>query len=337
MTDQDEGATAQRPAFIIRSEADAWQALRAAVADGGFPDDATLRFEGWPCFNLDAKGRDWHSTVPTRIMPPLLEVQRDIHRAFTLAEYGEFNLRRLGEGDRDALEVVVRVAPGSSLLSADLSAQLNRIAHAVFGRMNGAQATVSILGIALTIASPVMYKAWLQERQAEKQMDVQVKLSQQETQRLQLMSEAVRQRPELQTLKEETIDTSNKLLKATRPGDTMSLRGTAPVSAEQARELVQPDRERAKDIELHGLFRIIGNRTDKGAGFRITVRRDADGMQFAADVPKELAWDAQQAIQKAEWSKAPVELVIDAEKLHDKITRATVLSAKPVEAEVARR
>lgn len=321
------------PALIIRSEADAWSALAAALA-GDATGTRAPRFEGWPFFNLDASGRDWHQTVPTRIMPPLLEVQRDIHRAFTQAEFGEFNLRRLDAADRDALEVVVRVDKGSSLLSADISAQLNRIAQAVFGRMTGTQATIAVLGIALSIASPVMFKDWLAERQAQAQLTTRVELSQQETTRLQLFAQAVQREPALDAMRGNAIESANQLLKATRAGDTMTVH-TVPVSAADAQQIVQPARERANQMDIVGAFRIIGNRTDKGAGFRITVRRDSDGMRFAADVPKELAWDAQQAIQKAEWSKSPVELSIDAELLRDKIARATVVSARPITPERA--
>lgn len=313
--------------LIIRSEADAWAALEAAMSGDANFDATNVRFEGWPVFSMDAQGRDWHSSVPTRIMPPLLEVQRDINRAFAQAQYSEFNLRRLREDDRDELEVVVRVEEGSSLFSADLSAQLNKIAGAVFGRMNGTQATISVLGIALAISAPVMYKSWLHERQAEKQMSTQVELSKQETERMRVFGAAMKRQPEIAAVKDDVIETSNKMLKATRPGDTMSMRGV-PVTAEEARELVQPEHERAKDMELNGRFRIIGNRTDKGSGFRITVRRESDGMQFSADVPQELDWDGKQAIQHAEWTKSPVVLAVDAEMLHDKIARAVVISAK---------
>lgn len=314
---------------IIRSEEDAWQALKEALSSDDGSSAPEIVFEGWPKWAMDAKGRDWHSTVPTRIMPPLLEVQKDINRAFAQAQYGEFNLRRLREEERELLELVVRVDEGSSLFSADISAQLNRIANAVFGRMNGAQATIAVLGIALAIAAPVTYKAWLHERQVEKQLTNRVELSKQETERLRVFAQAMEREPTVGASRDDAIETANKMLKATRPGDTMAMRGVA-VDAEQAREIVQPEQERATEIELHGRFRIIGNRTDKGSGFRITVRSD-DGTEFRADVPEELAYDAKQAIKDAEWGKHPVTLVIDAERLHDKIQGATVVSAKPLE------
>ncbi|CAM5598290.1 hypothetical protein [Rhodanobacter lindaniclasticus] len=316
--------------LVIRSEADAWAALEAAMSGDTSFDDTNVRFEGWPAFSMDAKGRDW--TVRCR--------RASCRHCWKCSETSIVRSRRhstassicgaCGKRTADGLEVVVRVKEGSSLFSADLSSQLNKIAGAVFGRMNGTQATISVLGIALAISAPVMYKSWLQERQAEKQMTAQVELSKQETERMRVFAAAVKQQPEIAVVKDDVIETANKMLKATRPGDTLSMKGV-PVTAEEARELVQPEHERAKDVELNGSFRIIGNRTDKGSGFRITVRRESDGMQFSADVPQELDWDGKQAIQHAEWTKSLVVLAVDAEMLHDKIARAVVISAKSAE------
>lgn len=327
--------------LIIHNEEDAWALLGAAISGEEHPDARRLEFKGWPIWSLDAKGRDWYSTVPTRIMPPLLDVQKDVNRAYANMQYGDSNLRKLRDEDRDALEVVVKVDKGSSIFTADLSDQLDKILQAAVGRMNGTEALIAVLGIGLLITAPVMYKAWLAQRLKEKELQSRTELgskniaeriqqSQEETRRLEIMRDAVTRQPALQAVKEDTQATTNKLLKATRPGDTMDVRGV-PMTAEEAHEIAQPEREQAKDLELQGSFRIIGNRTDKGDGFHITVKRRSDGLQFGADVLAELPWSDQEAIQQAEWGKTPVDLVIEAEMLRDKIARAVVVSAKPAE------
>lgn len=341
MSDADSGITKQEgapPVLVIRNEEDAWKALQQAVSGYQFPDDLRVRFDGWPVFQLDVKGRDWHSTVPTRIMPSLLEVQRNINRAYAHVAYSDFNLRRLHDDERDDLEIVVKVEKGSSLFDADLGHQLGKIADAALNRMNGTEAVIAIIGVALTIMAPVMFKAWLAARQkaveeearveiSKHEAAVRVELSSQETARMKIMAEATARHPQLETVREDAHAASNKLLKATRPGDTMTIKGI-PIPAEEAHELVQPDRELAKQMEFEGAFVIHGNRTDRPNGFRITVERLGDGLRFAADVKQELPWDQQRAIQQAEWLKHPVQLVIDAEIRRDKIIRADVISAK---------
>lgn len=331
--------------LVIRNEDDAWQALEQALHGDGFPDALQLRFDGWPSFELVVQGRDWHSTVPTRIMPALIEVQKDISRAYAHIRYSEPNLRRLKDDERDSIEVVVKVKNGSSAYDADLWQQLTQLARAAIERMNGTEAVIAVLGVALTIMAPVMFKAWLNARTKEQRMahDLalaetdaanRVALSEQETKRLQIMRQAAAVEPIVETAREDAQATTNRLLKATRPGDTIGIGGVTVTSAE-AQELVRPERERAKEVELRGQFAVLGCQNDKVAGFRIRVRSVADGAEFHAEVPLELPIDQQQAIRDAEWSKGSatrtVMLHLDAARLHDTIRNAIVTKATTVE------
>lgn len=318
-----------RGVVVVASEADAWALLQEAIAGGGSSTINGVQFSGWPYFEFDVHGRDWHGTVPTRVMQPLLDVQRDINRAYAHAEHIDFNLRRLNAQDRDALEVVLKVKEGSSLFSADISSQLNRVAQAVFGRMTGRQALIAVLGIALLITTPITVKEFLNERAATVHAQAQVELSHEETERLQIMQQALAQHPALETVNADVLATASELLKASRDDDVVTLRGV-PLSAADAHTLAQPARERARQFSIAGQFIVIGNKTDLPNGFRVTVRRTSDGLQLKADVPMELAHDAQQAMRDAEWSKSPVEMSIDAESLHDRVVRAVVVSATPV-------
>lgn len=311
---------------VIASEADAWGALKRATSDNGFPDGVELVFQNWPTFHLDIKGRDWDSTVPTRVMSPLLDVQKDINRAFTSIRYNDFNLRKLKDEDRDELEIVVKVEKGSSVFDAELWKQFSHMAEAAIGRMNGDQIVISVLGVALAIAAPVMFKAWLASRQQEKEIDNRVQLSQQETERLKVFAEAVKVNPALQTVRDDTQATHNRLLKAVKPGDRVVMKGVE-LQSDEVEVLVQPERERAQDIFIEDVFVILGNRTDKSNGFRITVKRLSDQMTINADVPLELPHEQQQLIQKAEWSKGRIKLSITASLLRDSISQAIVESA----------
>lgn len=317
------------PELIIRNEEEAWQALEKAISGDVFPNGMRLRFEGWPSFELNIKGKDWHSTVPTRVMPALLDVQRDLNRAYASIQYDEPNLRRLREEERDDLEIVVEVKKGSSDYNADLWEQFTRLAEAAVTRMNGTEAVIAVIGVALTIMAPVMFKAWLNARSKEKDASIRVELSREETERMRIITAAMQRQPIIAVAREDAEATSNKLLKANKPGDTMEIAGVS-VTSEEARELVQPERERAQTVEIDGVFSILGNRTDKGDGFRVTLRRDSDQLTFNADVPIELDHAQQQIIQNAEWSKSKVRLSVEAEMLRESITRAVVVQAATI-------
>lgn len=312
---------------VISSEEEAWAAFERATTGDGFPEGVELVFQNWPVFQMDVKGRDWNSTVPTRVMSPLLDVQKDINRAYTSIKYSDFNLRKLKDEDRDELEVVVKVEKGSSIFNAELWKQFSHMAEAAIGRMNGDQIVITVLGIALAITAPVMYRAWLASRQKEKEIESRVELSQQETERLKVFAEAVKGNPALQTVREDSQATHNRLLKAVKPGDSVAMKGVELKSDEVA-ALVQPERERAQDIFIDGVFVVLGNRTNKSDGFRITVKRLSDQLTLNADVPLELPFEQQQLIQQAEWSKGRIRLSITASVLRDAISQAVVGSAE---------
>lgn len=313
--------------LIISNEEEAWDALERAAQGSGFSDKIELEFKDWPTIKMDFAGHDWDSTVPSRVMMPLLEVQRDINRAYASIKYNEFNLRKLKDEERDDLEVVVKVGKGSSIYETELWKQLSHMAEAAIGRMNGDQIVITVLGIALAITAPVMYKAWLASRQKEKEIESQVEFSKQETERLKVFAEAVKASPVLQTVREDSQAAHNRLLKAVKPGDSVEMKGVK-LRSDEVEALVQPERERAQNVFIDGIFAVIGNRTDKSDGFRITVKRLSDQLTLNADVPLELPFEQQQLIQKAEWSKGVIRLSIAASMLRDSISQAVVVSAE---------
>ena len=87
--------------------------------------------------------------------------------------------------------MVVKVKEGSSSFSADLWEQFTRIAEAAITRMSGTQAVITVLGLALVLVSPVLFKAWLRSRQEEKRAVRDVELSEQETERLRIVTQAM--------------------------------------------------------------------------------------------------------------------------------------------------
>ena len=154
-------------------------------------------------------------------------------------------------------------------------------------------------------------------------------MSQEESRRLEIFSEALSRQPILVSTQDDIQSTQNRFLKVARPGDVLSVKGQ-PVLAEEAAALIQPEREKAQDIVIEGLFNILGNRTDRSEGFRIHVKRLSDQLTLSADVPIELPYEQKQLIQEAEWRKVAVFLSIDASMLRDAISQAIVVTASSV-------
>lgn len=317
-----------RIALYIRSEDDAWRALKYAIENGSdIPEDFDVVFQGWPTYDLNIKGRDWHSTVPTRVMGPLLEVQKDLHRAYTSICYGSGNLNRLTSEDREKLELVIEVKEGSSEYDADLWKQFGAIAQAAVGKMTGTEIIITVVSLGLIITGGAVAKHWISTRLKEKESDNQIDLSTQETERIRVITEAM-SRPVIAAANENSIVTQSKLLKALKPGDRITTAGVS-LSSEEAREVAQTERAVSEDVDIRGVFRVMANDATSGAGFKIKVERVADGLKLSAEVPMELDIEQKKLIQKAEWSKGMelVSLHITGSMLRENINNAVVYSA----------
>lgn len=295
------------------------------------PEHVDLIFDGWPSFQMKITGRDWHGTVPTRVMGPLLEVQKDLYRAYASVCYGTDNLRHLGAEDRDKLELIVRVREGSSDYEAPIDEKLTELAKTAIGKMTSRDLALTIAGIALVMGGVEVSKAWIASRQEAKQADQTVALSQQETERMKVFAEAVKQQPLLAEVKADHDASQNRLLKAIKPTDTVVLQGTL-LQGSEAAEIVQSERGRSEDVEVGGVFRVLSNDASKSAGFRIKIQRITDGLTFSAEVPVEIPESEKRILQQAEWSKGAklVRLSITASELRGHISNAVVYQVKRV-------
>lgn len=182
--------------IIITDEKTAWEVLERALTVG-MKGDVDLRFDGWPVFHVNVKGKDWHSSVPTRVMAPLLDVQREINRAYASIRYGTSNSRRLKHDERDELEVVVKVTEGSSSYDAELWKHFSAMAEAAVGRMSGTEIVVTVVTIAAIVGGIAWGKAWLAQRRQEKELDHKLQVSQEDTHRLELVVQALTRQPSL--------------------------------------------------------------------------------------------------------------------------------------------
>lgn len=316
-----------RTKLTITSAEDAWNLLEHANGSEKFPEHIDIVFDGWPSFEMNIKGKDWVGTVPTRVMGPFLELQKDVHRAYVQVKYGSDNLKRLKEEERDFLELVVKVDEGSSEFFASISDQLTEIAKSAVGKMSSQDVVKTILGIAVVLGGVEVSKSWIASRQAEVSAEQTVKLSEQETARMKIFADAMKSTPILEEVKIDREETQNRILKSLKPTDSIKIPGMELKGAEAA-EITQQERARSTDIEINGVFRILANDVSKASGFRIKLERISDSSVLSADVPIELPDDQKSLLQQAEWSKGVkhVVLSISATELRGKIGNAAIVS-----------
>lgn len=310
----------------IESAEDAWSWLEAALKDKPIPEALDLSFKSWPSISFNVKGRDWKSSVPTRIMMPLIDYQRDLLRAYATVRYGSPNTHKLRDDERDQLELVVEVADGSSEFKAELDKQFTALAQQAIDKMTSRHLLILILGIAVAYSATEIGKQYFETQQKLADVQKTVQLSEQDTKRLEIFAKALEQSQVVSDTKIDRLETENKILKAMKPDDVITT-GDVVLNGAQAQAITRPEKATSEALMLSGIYRILRNDTDKSDGFRIKIEEISSGETLSVDVPAALPFAQRELISAAEWKKTPIALNIDAEKFRDVIRKATVTSA----------
>jgi len=317
----------------IRTEQDAWSWLKRAL-DGDIREDeaVNLRFVGWPTLDLGFQGKDFHSSVPTRLMPAMLEAQKEVHRLYSQVRYGEQNLRRLTAEDRDRLELVVNVEDGSSIFNVDLDGALTEAFRSAVAKMKPVHLVTIMLGCALAWGSTVAWKDWLQNQAEMKEIDARVQMSQLEKEKLQVLNEARHQIPEVKELTDGVDEFRNDSLHKLKPSDTFVIPGSdVVVDGDYAAKITHTPREQSTEIRVDGEFTILAVVSGDTDGYKLKVRRNLDARVLNVSIPEDsLTRDQLEILKHHEWGKKPVLLEIDARILRGQITAAVLMSVAEI-------
>lgn len=314
--------------LVIRTEEEAHQALSKALA-AEISDTAQVVFDGWPVFRLTISGQDFNGSIPTRIMPPILELQSEIHRIYCRAKYNTEDTRRLRQEERELLELVVIIRPGSTEFIATLADALNEIIKNA--NMSGKEIVTLLVAISFLVAGTVGWKDWLRAREREHNQEVTVRLSQEETKRLELVTEAIRQRPELEHNKRAIDEFKSDLSKKLKPSDQLAMNGEPVITGVRAAEIVPAPRVSAEDVRIDGEFvikQVIFPRVF-GEKYRFVVARVIDGQQMTVDaLPGVLTAEQINVLKEGGFAVRTVLMEINAKSLRGNISSANLVSIR---------
>ena len=325
--------------LVIRNEEDAWRILQQALSGELGNAKWSLAFDGWPSYKIRIEGRDWHQSVPTRIMPALLAMQRNIYKTYADLRYFDGNVARLTEEERELLELVVTVGNGSSLFGIKFDEILNEIAKRVADKMTGAQLIQIVVAVAFITGTTYLGSSWIAAQTEQKRIaadaaktaeeaDLKLALSQEETKRLQLVGKvAASSQPVADSWAREE-EVTREVLKRVKPQDRVEI-GSFRLTGSEANEIAKAARAAATSLEISGNFRVLRVDASGNADFKVRVMSVPDGEEFNIFVPLGLAIEQQRLIQQAEWTRTVIHLDILAERYRGLIRNASVTSARP--------
>lgn len=317
----------------LASEEQAWLLLEGLLGDAEIEKNAILVFKDWPVLEMHFEGRDFDASIPTRLMPAILDVQKELYRTYAFIAYGEANIRRLTDHEKAGLELVVKVGEGSTDLKAKAEEIFNRLVQGAITKMEARHYMVLLISAGLMYSANVMWKDWLNHQAEIKDQDTRIELSELETRRLKLIVDATQKNGPAMDFQESFNEARNRIFRSMRDTDKMSS-GSFEVDGKVARELSHKPRQHSREMRIDGEFRVLAVDASDLDGFRIKVRREADGLEFYALIPdSHLTMKQEFTIQNAEWRKRPVKLVINARELRGNVTAATVMSAEEISEE----
>ncbi len=314
--------------LIIKNESQAWQAMEDAL-NNKLDDNISLEFDGWPVLNLRIEGEDFNNTIPTRVMSPIMDFQKEIHRIYCKAKYNSEDTRKLKPHERDLLELIVKIEPGSTKFIADIFKALNEIIQNT--NMTGKQAVVLIIGVGAILGSVVSWKSWVVSNERKHSQEISVRMSEQETQRLEIFAQAMIQQPELKQSEKFTSDFRSELSKRLKPEDKLSVSNMPIITGERAAEIVPNLRQSGEATRIDGEFHITEVKfpISFGGNYRLSVVDLNDSRTFQViATPSSLSTEQIEALKTGGFDVKKVKMEINARQLRGRISNAQLVSAR---------
>lgn len=315
--------------FEIREENDLFRALEA-IDRNDWPEGQTVRFIDWPRFEVTLVGESFDGGIPTRIMLPLLEIQRAINRAYARSVYGDEN-SRLTKEERKINELIVRVKPGSTTFISEIAPILNSGIASAFQNMSGTQAVITILGTAAILCGRSILKAYINSRSEKRGMEYRTPMTEKDIMQHKVIERLSEKHDSMAEQISDMHAIGTELLKRLNEGDRMYIEGDEIVDGSVARDLRRSERPPAIDDRIDGTFTILSVQSGQVRdGIRIVVRKVGSNSKTAMKVyipDGTLPADQIHDLQSGEWEKRPLHMQINVVRSGDRIIRATLVSA----------
>lgn len=313
----------------ISSEADAFKLIEKALQRQIGDQPCKLNFENWPILTIKLEGEGYNSTITPDMAEALVTLQHTMNRSYARLVHDLGDARRLSHEERDELKFKAKVAPGSSLIEINLGEWAQKIGLALTDKMTPEQLILTVLGAAAIAGTTFAYKAFLRARSEDKKVDAEtaarVQLSQEETKRLEHITQLVGVIPKMKYTVEDFDDARVGLLKGVGDANSLTVSGVQLDRAE-ANTIARSKRSESTDIQANGQYRIVEVGWQQENEVRLKLASADGAREFGASFRDDSLEHGQIALLKdAEWSRETVYLSINATELRGQITTAVVV------------
>ncbi len=332
MTDQSEPKI-----FTIANEDAAWALLKMALKEDFDHENTQLVFDNWPRIDIKVTGDKHQASLTAKNMEGLVELQKTVNRSYALLLYNTPNTGNLKKSEKDALELVFTVSPGSSDIMAIFANQLDTFVKAMTEKMKPQHYIVVVLGAGLLWTASTCWTTWLQYQKDMKIFDKETETrqfaSEQEFKKMKLISDVAQANPAFHTVQEDSRHMYNQVLKSVSTADTISIAGIDSFTGKTARALIKNEPVKSVEARLDGQYRILKVDSSLQKSFKVHVRNIETDESFVAILQDTVVIKEKhkEYLQEAEWNRKPVNLKINAKRLRGSVTGATILAVERIE------
>ncbi len=301
--------------------------LAVAMETPSQTEGAILVFDNWPKVEIRLTGTHYEGTITANAAQMLIEYQKAFEHAFL--ELAKPNASRLTNAEKKDLAITAEVKKGSTLLTLDLNAALTQLSTQLVGKMTPNDILIALLGLGTIAGSAFVAKAFFQARATRltrnAELDAQIKMSQEETKRLDVVTKAMAVQPKLAHVKDDFDNARDAVLRNASDANTLSLDGVT-MSAVQAVQMARQPRESSKEAQLNGVYYITGVSWPDDVTANLDLRALDSSREFKATLNTEsLLPKDRSLIAQAEWDRTPLYLSINAKLLRDNVASATIV------------
>lgn len=311
---------------VITSDEEALALLEKALQEQGNPN-SVLQLDGWPTVSIKLKGANYDGTITAGTAQALIDYQKAVEHAYLqLVATGS---KKLTLQEKRQLVVTAKVEKGSTFLTIDLNEALTQIATQLIGKMSPNDIIITVLGLGAIAGASVVAKAFAKERSERLTKDAELQgrlaLSKEETKRLEVVTQAMKQQPKLTLAKEEFDDARDGVLRSSADADSVELDGVV-LTGQQATTMARQPRTKSEDAQLNGVYIITGVTWPSEGEVFLDLRSVDKNGEFKASLSTEsLLQRDKDLIAKAEWDRTPLYLSINAKKLRGEVVSAAVV------------
>jgi len=197
--------------------------------------------------------------------------------------------------------------------------------------MSPKQTFISVIALLLLFFGESAFKHWISERASERKEEIEQAtrkaLSEEETKRQQLLTEALNRSIAALEIKLQADHSKEALARAAVPRQKARILGV-PVTGKEAADLIASEQPRAEGKRLDGTFKVHGITENGEDGFVAEIENVESSETMRAEMNRlELTQEDMDNMFAALRNGLPLPLLVNVRVIGEKITRAFVMRA----------